>query len=244
MATTAGERIVRRSFTKFDRYFWDFCDSHCMTAHERIVIVAICTEAQWQDRTWTGSILDLSNRTKVPRGKVKAIMDDFVQEGILECRQGFRSNSMGVFFLRCYEDMLVPERPRTGRPVGSTDSYPRSRSNRSGQQTATQVQTKEMQSVREVLPPAQIGSPKSLIRGHFSYKSPSEAERDEVGEEHYRKRERFTDEELWGEDYRGEDEQFRSNQWTSTVEVELCIECGQPCDSTHPFDHDAVLPHR
>ena len=228
----------KRSWVKYDRYFWDFLDAHRLTAYERFTLVAIVSETQWQDETWTGSLVDLSSRTKIPRGTLRTVVNTFVDLGIVECVRDFKSNSVGVFKLLCYEEMVVPTRKRTGRPVGSTDSYQRVRTPTTSASTAFQERTNSSSSDYQVTSQIQMDKTKSLIEGQNCYKSPREAVSSEVESGGNPSKNRFTDEDLWPEQPRNPNDTFH----TAENEVPICVQCHQRCDSYHPFDHDAVSP--
>ena len=232
----------RRSWVKYDRYFWDFLDTHHLTAYERFTLVAIVSETQWQDETWTGSLVDLSSRTKIARGTLRTIVKTFVEKGILECVRDFKSNSVGVFKLLCYEEMVVPERKRTGRPSGSTDSYQRVRTPTTSASSAFQERSNSSSTAYQVTSHIQMDETKSLIEGQNRYKSPREAVSSEVESGGNPSKNRFTDEDLWPEQPRNPDGSFRSVENQAENAVPICLECSQPCDDSHPFSHDAVLP--
>jgi hypothetical protein len=242
MSELETQPAKKRSWVKYDRYFWDFLDTHRLTANERFTLVAIVSETQWQDETWTGSLVDLSSRTKIPRGTLRTVVNTFVEMGIVECVRDFKSNSVGVFKLLCYEEMVVPTRKRTGRPVGSTDSYQRVRTPTTSVSSAFQERTNSSSSGYQVTSHIQMDETKSLIEGQNRYKSPREAVSSEVGSGSNPSKNRFTDEDLWPEQPRNPDGSFRSVENQTENAVPICLQCGQPCDTTHPFSHDAVLP--
>jgi len=243
MSELETQPAKKRRWVKYDKYFWDFIDTHHLTAYERLTLVAIVSETQWQDETWTGSAVDLNARTKIPRGTLRTIVNRFVDLGILECVRDFKSNSVGVFKLLCYEEMVVPERKRTGRPVGSTDSFQRVRTPTTSVSSAFQERTNSSSSGYQVTSRIQMDETKSLIEGQNRYKSPSEAVSSEVESGSSSSKNRFTDEDLWLDQPRNPNGTFHSVEIKTNDEVPLCVLCSQPCDDGHPYSHDAVFPN-
>ena len=242
MSALETQPAKKRRWVKYDKYFWDFTDTHHLTAYERLTLVAIVSETQWQDETWTGSVVDLNARTKIPRGTLRTVVNRFVDLGILECVRDFKSNSVGVFKLPCYEEMVVPERKRTGRPVGSTDSFQRVRTPTTSVSSAFQERTNSSSSGYQVASRIQMDEAKSLIEGQNRYKSPREAVSSEVESDVIPSKNRFTDDDLWPEQPRNPDGSFHSVENQAENAVPLCLQCHQPCDDNHPFSHDAVWP--
>jgi hypothetical protein len=171
---------IKRAWVKFDKYLWDFCDDQQLSANERLVLLYIATETQWQDRTWTGSLVDISSRTKVGRKTARLIVERFVEKGLLECIRSFKSNSIGVYGFAPYEILIIPELPKSGRPRGSKDSYQRQRTTDKVAINETQDEHIGNVNVTQSAPTAQFVDPKNLMGDENSYKSPREAERSEV----------------------------------------------------------------
>jgi hypothetical protein len=174
---------LKRAWVKFDKYLWDFCDDQQLSANERLVLLYIATETQWQDRTWTGSLVDISSRTKVGRKTARLIMERFVEKGLLECISSFKSNSIGIYGFAPYEILIIPELPKSGRPRGSKDSYQRQRTTEKGVVNEAQDEHIRNVNVTQSASTAQFVNPKNLMGAENFYKSPREAARSEVERE-------------------------------------------------------------
>lgn len=172
---------IKRSWVKLDKYIFDFFDYHEMAAQERFTVMSIALETQWQDRTWTGSLTDLSGRTKITRGALKSIISDLSHRGILRPIRGFSSNSVGQFELVAYEDLIIPDKRSGGRPYGSKDGYPRERTLPKRTTNDNEVASKRASNEDETTRNEHIEGSNYLMNGGKPYNSPREAERREVG---------------------------------------------------------------
>lgn len=124
---TTESKPTKRAWVKFDKYMWDFYDQNGMTNNQRLILIYLATETQWQDKKWTGSIVDISSRTRISRKVCRDTVNYFVENGMLRCEKDFKNNGMAIFELVCYEEVIIPEKKKSGRPVGSKDSYRRQR---------------------------------------------------------------------------------------------------------------------
>jgi hypothetical protein len=168
---------VKPAWVKFDKYPWRFFSEYELSANERLIIFCLALEMTWEDRTWTGSVVDLTNHTKISRVVAKKIVDRFVDIGLLTCIKPFSSNSVGFYEVNFHDRLIIPELPKTGRPVGARDAYQRTRTSTKGNENVSQSEPKRNTNDNKVQEISHLKTVNTLIGNEKSYKSPREAER-------------------------------------------------------------------
>ena len=168
---------VKPAWVKFDKYPWRFFSEYELSANERLIIFCLALEMTWEDRTWTGSVVDLTNHTKISRVVVKKIIDKFVNLGLLTCIKPFSSNSVGFYEVTFHDRLIIPELPKSGRPVGARDAYQRTRTPAKTNENVIHSEPNTNTNESQMLRGSQFVQSNDLMKNQNSYKSPREAER-------------------------------------------------------------------
>jgi len=177
-----------RKWVKIDKHVIDYFSHFRMTANERLVILTLAIETDWRTESWVGTLRDLSTSTRITPKTLRSIFDAFVASNILRPVTSFKSNTLAEYDWVQFDNIVIPERNKGGRPLGSRDSYPRERKSGNGSPSNPEEALKALSSVGENGDTKGIGSSKYLMNVDNGYNSSRETASRDEREEPYRNR--------------------------------------------------------
>lgn len=228
----------KRAWVKIDKYIFDYLDNYDLSSSERHLLYVILLEVAWQTQSWTGSITDLSGRTRMSRATVTSGMKSLVAKGILITTHDFKSNNIGVFTLTDYFTLIIPEVHSGGRPKGSKDSYQRERTEPARLQSDTEVHPIRTESAPNPSYSEQIETTNTLMMNGNRYNAPREAEIREGGTSDLGVVVEIREENL-SSDTSGH---IDANHQTTETLLDLCAICGYP-QSEHGWGDTEACEH-
>jgi len=118
---------LKRTWVKLYKYeIFELSHEHGLTANEQHVLWVLAMDTSWRTHTWQGTIGTIVERSHLSRSVASKAAHGLAEKGLISWDRPFGPNRDTLVTLDVYETIIAPEMAK-GRPRGTKDSYPRTR---------------------------------------------------------------------------------------------------------------------